>query len=135
MQGSPVANATPTITSTQGKPTATLSNAAPSQSNETTVSTLQLSITDTQIWCEPLYVQLVSRTKLQDLVREVDAAEQLDEEVEDLLLQLADDFVESTVNAACLLAKHRKATTVEVRDVQLHLGELVLLLCNNNYYL
>lgn len=39
-----------------------------------------------------------------------------------MLLQLADDFVETTVNAACLIAKHRHANTVEVKDVQLHLG-------------
>lgn len=43
-----------------------------------------------------------------------------------MLLQLADDFVETTVNAACLLAKHRHANTVEVKDVQLHLGKLLL---------
>ncbi|PSN51555.1 Transcription initiation factor TFIID subunit 12 [Blattella germanica] len=59
--------------------------------------------------------------QVKNLVREVDPTEQLDEEVEELLLQLADDFVESTVGAACLLAKHRKASTVEVKDVQLHL--------------
>lgn len=66
---------------------------------------------------------MLTRPRLQELVREVDATEQLDEEVEEILLQLADDFVESTVNAACLLAKHRKANTVDVKDVQLHLGE------------
>lgn len=54
----------------------------------------------------------------------MDASEQLDEEVEEILLQLADDFVESTINAACLLAKHRKANIVDVKDVQLHLGEV-----------
>lgn len=59
------------------------------------------------------------------MVREVDPTEQLDEEVEEMLLQLADDFVETTVNAACLLAKHRHANTVEVKDVQLHLGKLI----------
>lgn len=42
-----------------------------------------------------------------------------------MLLQLADDFVETTVNAACLLAKHRHANTVEVKDVQLHLGNFI----------
>jgi transcription initiation factor TFIID subunit 12 len=42
-------------------------------------------------------------------------------QVEEILVQLADEFVENTVNAACLMAKHRKATTVEVKDVQLHL--------------
>lgn len=65
---------------------------------------------------------MVTRARLHDLVREVDATEQLDEEVEDLLMQLADDFVETSLNAACLLAKHRKASTVEVKDVQLYLG-------------
>ncbi|XP_011308510.1 transcription initiation factor TFIID subunit 12 isoform X2 [Fopius arisanus] len=63
----------------------------------------------------------LTKTRLQELVREVDPTEQLDEEVEEMLLQLADDFVETTVNAACLLAKHRHANTVEVKDVQLHL--------------
>ncbi|XP_012272027.1 transcription initiation factor TFIID subunit 12 [Orussus abietinus] len=67
------------------------------------------------------YAQFLTKTRLQDLVREVDPTEQLDEEVEEMLLQLADDFVETTVNAACLLAKHRHANTVEVKDVQLHL--------------
>lgn len=65
--------------------------------------------------------QILTRPRLQDLVREVDATEQLDEEVEELLLQLADDFVESTVNAACVFAKHRHANTVDIKDVQLHL--------------
>jgi len=66
--------------------------------------------------------QILSRARLQELVREVDPAEQLDEEVEELLLQLADDFVENAVNAACLFAKHRRANTIDVKDVQLHLG-------------
>lgn len=67
--------------------------------------------------------QILTKPRLQELVREIDPTEQLDEEVEELLLQIADDFVENTVNAACLLAKHRKVAKVEVRDVQLHLGK------------
>ncbi|CAG4960229.1 transcription initiation factor TFIID subunit 12 [Colias croceus] len=65
--------------------------------------------------------QLLSRPRLQELVREVDPTVQLDEEVEEMLLQLADDFIDTTLNAACSLAKHRHAPTVELRDVQLHL--------------
>ncbi|KAK9511403.1 hypothetical protein O3M35_000064 [Rhynocoris fuscipes] len=65
--------------------------------------------------------QILTRMRLQDLVREVDPNEQLDEDVEDVLLQMADDFVESAITAACLLAKHRKSNTVEVKDLQLHL--------------
>lgn len=68
-----------------------------------------------------LSFQILTKPRLQELVREIDPMEQLDEEVEELLLQIADDFVENTVNAACLLAKHRKNPKVETRDVQLHL--------------
>jgi transcription initiation factor TFIID subunit 12 len=61
---------------------------------------------------------------LQELVREVDPTVQLDDEVEEMLLQLADDFIDTTLNSACALAKHRHAPTVELRDVQLHLGKV-----------
>jgi len=65
--------------------------------------------------------QILTKQRLQELVREVDPNEQLDEDVEDLLLQLADDFIESTVTGACQLAKHRKANTVDAKDLQLYL--------------
>lgn len=72
--------------------------------------------------------QLLTKPRLQELVREVDPNEQLDEEVEDCLLQIADEFVENVINGSCLIAKHRinngppnRENKVEVKDVQLFL--------------
>ncbi|XP_050334076.1 transcription initiation factor TFIID subunit 12 isoform X2 [Bactrocera neohumeralis] len=64
---------------------------------------------------------ILTKPRLLELVREVDVTAQLDEDVEELLLQIADDFVEDAVKATCAFAKHRKVSKVEVRDVQLHL--------------
>ncbi|XP_034949078.1 transcription initiation factor TFIID subunit 12 isoform X1 [Chelonus insularis] len=89
------------------------SQTIPSSIHSTSHSKNQSSNNDT--------LQFLTKSRLQELVKEVDPTEQLDDEVEEMLLQLADDFVETTVNAACLLAKHRHANTVEVKDVQLHL--------------
>ena len=63
--------------------------------------------------------EVLDKNRLQELVREVDPNEQLDEDVVELLLQIADDFIEQTVVASCSLAKHRKSPNVDVRDVQL----------------
>lgn len=65
--------------------------------------------------------QLLSRPRLQELVREVDPTVQLDEEVEEMLLMLADDFIDTALTASCAIAKHRHVPNVELRDVQLHL--------------
>ena len=62
--------------------------------------------------------EVLDKKRLQELVKEVDPHEQLDEDVEELLLQIADDFIEQTVVASCALAKHRKSPNVDVRDVQ-----------------
>lgn len=39
-----------------------------------------------------------------------------------LLAQLADDFIEEVVAASSRLAKHRKSSSLDVKDLRVHLG-------------
>ncbi|TFK63545.1 hypothetical protein BDN72DRAFT_311445 [Pluteus cervinus] len=61
------------------------------------------------------------RRTVQDLVASIDPNVKIEPEVEDLLLSIADEFIDSVTNFACRLAKHRGGDTLEVRDLQLHL--------------
>lgn len=63
---------------------------------------------------------IISKKRIRELVAQVDRSEKLRPEIEDDLLEIADDFVESIVTAACHLAKHRKSNTLEARDILLH---------------
>ncbi|XP_074651634.1 transcription initiation factor TFIID subunit 12-like isoform X2 [Tubulanus polymorphus] len=65
--------------------------------------------------------RILDKRRIQELVKEIDPLEQLDDDVEELLINIADDFIENIVNASSALAKHRKSNTLEVKDVQLHL--------------
>ncbi|CAG0924237.1 unnamed protein product [Notodromas monacha] len=71
------------------------------------------------------FEKVLTRTRLQDLLREIDPNEHLDDDVEEVLLQAADNFVDDVISRACDLAKHRKGTTLEAQDVLLVLqGQL-----------
>jgi len=61
------------------------------------------------------------RRSIQELAFSIDPNVKIDPEVEELLLDIADEFLDSVANFGCRLAKHRNGDTLEVRDLQLHL--------------
>lgn len=65
--------------------------------------------------------KILNKQRLQELVKEIDPNEQLDDDVEEMLMQITDDFIENIVGAGCDLAKHRNGTVLEVKDLKLHL--------------
>uniref|UniRef100_A0A6G1SBA2 Transcription initiation factor TFIID subunit 12 n=1 Tax=Aceria tosichella TaxID=561515 RepID=A0A6G1SBA2_9ACAR len=68
---------------------------------------------------EPSIPPPIEPKRLQDLVNEVDPDEQLDEDVEEVLLNIGEDFIDAVVSSACEIAKHRNSNTLEVGDVRL----------------
>ena len=52
--------------------------------------------------------------RYEGLVAQVSPGERIDPEVEEVLLEIAEDFVDNVTNWACQLAKHRKSSTLEV---------------------
>ncbi|GME72065.1 unnamed protein product [Ambrosiozyma monospora] len=70
--------------------------------------------------------RVLNKRKLKELVRSISSEEgdpeiPIDADVEDLLLDLADEFVTSVTSFACRLVKHRKSENIEPKDVQFHL--------------
>ncbi|EDK45193.1 conserved hypothetical protein [Lodderomyces elongisporus NRRL YB-4239] len=70
--------------------------------------------------------RVLNKRKLQDIISTVgvdegDGKTLIDGNVEELLLDLADEFIYSVTSFACRLAKHRKVDSLDAKDVQLHL--------------
>ncbi|XP_030767283.1 transcription initiation factor TFIID subunit 12 [Sitophilus oryzae] len=63
-------------------------------------------------------VQVVTKQRLQDLVREIDSTLNLEDDVEEQLLAYVDEFVDHCLEGAAMIAKHRGCSSIEVKDVQ-----------------
>lgn len=65
--------------------------------------------------------EIISRRKLHELVAQLSAHEKLDTEVEEVLIEFIEDFIEQVTSSACGLAKHRGSNVLEVKDLVCHL--------------
>jgi transcription initiation factor TFIID subunit 12 len=68
--------------------------------------------------------QVLSKYKLRELLCQLDAPESLEEDVETVLLNLADDFIYNVLKSSCQLAKHRGSDTLSNKDIKLHLERM-----------
>ncbi|KAK3739030.1 hypothetical protein QZH41_010494, partial [Actinostola sp. cb2023] len=122
------------ITASQSTLAGSMQNIAPSSTASTVPKNLvsHTGVANRVETSSPQPQQVLTKRRIQELLHEIDPQEQMDDDVEDvrlfferemqrLLLQIADDFIESVVSASCQIAKHRKSNTLEVKDVQLHL--------------
>lgn len=64
------------------------------------------------------YVEVLPKSRLADLVREIDTNLHLEDDVEEYLMKYVDEFIDRVINGACMIAKHRQDSTIEVKDVQ-----------------
>lgn len=65
----------------------------------------------------------MAAARLQELTKQIDPRVSLEPEAEQLLKEVADDFVESLTAFACELATHRNGTMLEIKDIQLALDK------------
>jgi transcription initiation factor TFIID subunit 12 len=63
-------------------------------------------------------IHVIPRTSLQELLSKAAPGEQVDDAVEDFLLDLADDFVDTVTSFACKMASHRRSESVQVKDIK-----------------
>ncbi|KAF2746893.1 putative transcription initiation factor TFIID subunit 12 [Sporormia fimetaria CBS 119925] len=65
--------------------------------------------------------RVLNKRKLDEMVRQVTGGSEdaLTPEVEEAMLSLADEFVDTVITSACKLAKLRESTHLEIRDLQL----------------
>ncbi|KAI9193698.1 transcription initiation factor TFIID subunit A-domain-containing protein [Polychytrium aggregatum] len=62
---------------------------------------------------------VLKKKRLQTLIDELSPNSKLNPDVEDILLQIADDFIEETTQFACKLARHRGSHTLDTPDLQI----------------
>jgi len=64
-------------------------------------------------------MSLLSKRKLEELVKQIDPDEKLDPDVEESVMELVDEFIDTIATHACKMAKLRGSNTLDIRDLQI----------------
>jgi hypothetical protein len=64
-----------------------------------------------------------AKRKIQEIIGQMDPKERVEPDVEQALLEIADNFIDHVTHFACQMAKHRKSNKVEVKDFSFPLGK------------
>lgn len=64
---------------------------------------------------------LVDTAQIRQIAKEIDSTTVLNEDVQNVLQDFTNDFVDNIINQSIMLAKHRKGTTLQKNDIQLAL--------------
>lgn len=62
---------------------------------------------------------LLSKRKLEELVKQIDPEEKLDPDVEESILELVDEFIDNIATTACKMAKLRGSDILDIKDIQI----------------
>lgn len=121
---SAVAPAAATVAATTAPTAAAAATSLSTASAITTKSTADPKVTPSNIPDND--GRVLTKRKLVEMINNIsidqgDAKIPIDNDVEDIFLDLADEFVRNVVQFSGRLAKHRKLDRIDVRDVQLNL--------------
>ncbi|CAX65090.1 Transcription initiation factor TFIID subunit 12 [Caenorhabditis elegans] len=64
------------------------------------------------------YGSIMEKSKLDDLMQQISSTTVLEENVKDVLVEYADDFVSSLIDKACKMIKNREVKKIESRDIE-----------------
>ncbi|TPX66739.1 hypothetical protein SpCBS45565_g04281 [Spizellomyces sp. 'palustris'] len=72
---------------------------------------------------DPSTLPILTKDRIRHMVAQVDPLQRLENDVEEMMLEIANDFIARVTEKACKLARHRGSDSVGVRDARIPLEQ------------